>query len=90
MKHKTKGKDVLSVVIAAILAVVLIASLIVATIGVGYVVGMFIAILPYVSDWITTGLPIDKSQIPTITAWFALAGLWLGGSAKAGNRRKDG
>lgn len=77
-------------VIGAVLGIVLaIVASIVLSIAAGYLVGMFIAILPFISDWLTQGLGVDKSQIPGIVAWFAVAGLWIGGSVKAGKGGKN-
>lgn len=80
----------MKVILAVILAVVLVAVSFALTIGIGYLIGMFIAILPFVSDWLTVGMGIGKSQIPSITAWFAVLGLFIGGSAKATNGGKNG
>lgn len=81
--------------ILAVLIVVLVALVVASvTVGIGYLVGTFIAILPVISDCLTYTLPIDKSQIPALTAWastplilvsFGFFGIiLLGANGKAG------
>lgn len=63
----------------AIAVVITFLLIVVATVGIGYLLGMLLAILPFVSGWLTEGLSIEKSQIPSITAWFAVGSLFIGG-----------
>lgn len=81
--------DIIKVILLVILTVVIFAAAFILTIGVGYLIGMFIAILPFVADWLTSGTPIDKQMIPTITAWLAVAGLFIGGSGAVKASKKD-
>lgn len=90
MKESNLGVELLKVVGIVLLIMVIITAAITLTIGLGYLIGMFIAILPFVSDWLVTEIPIDKSQIPTITAWLAVASLFLGSSAKVNAGGKNG
>lgn len=81
--------NVLSDVIKAILAVLIVSlaaiAFVVLTVGVGYLFGMAIAITPFVSDWLTNTLPVEKSQIPALTAWFAILRWFVRGSGRISN-----
>lgn len=71
--------------VAAVAGLILgVLLLIYVVVGAGYFLGMVIAILPFVSGWLTASLPITTSQIPGIVAWIAVFGLFV---SKGGDRR---
>lgn len=82
--------NVLKAILTAILIVFLILLALFLTVAVGYFLGFILTLLPFVSGWLTATLPISAGQIPAITAWIAVAGIFIGGgskvSAKAGDK----
>lgn len=76
------GKAILTGAGIAILIVLMIAVSVVLAVGFGYLLGTLIVLLPFVGDLLVDGLPVTESQIPGITAWLAVAGLFIGGSSK--------
>ena len=75
--------NVIKAILTALLVVVLIIVGLFLTIAIGYFLGIILTILPFVSGWLTATLPVTAAQIPAITAWLAVAGLFIGGSARA-------
>lgn len=55
----------------------------------GYLVGMILAITPFISDWLTFNGALSKSQFPSITAWLAVAGLFLRTSVQGVKKDAD-
>lgn len=74
---------------ALLTALLFLLGLVVALFG-GYLFGMIIAIIPYVSDWLTFNGALPKSQFPSITAWLAVAGLFLRSGAVQGEKGERG
>lgn len=70
-------KDTGSFIFGSILAILLIVVAIVLVPVVGYIIGMFYAILPVISDWMTINGAIDKRDFPGIIAWMAILGFFL-------------
>lgn len=66
-------KSILTIIGAFIGAILLIYI----GIGIGYLFGLLISVTPFVSDWLTNNLPIDKAQIPSIIAWLSVISLYL-------------
>lgn len=75
--------NVIKAIGAAVLIVLGVLLALFLTIAIGYYFGVILTILPFVSGWLTAALPITVAQIPTITAWLAVAGLFIGGTSKA-------
>lgn len=57
------------------IAIVLISVAIYAiiTTGIGYLLGMYVAIIPVASDVLTAGIGLTEEQIPTVMAWMTMA-----------------
>ena len=77
--------NVIKAILTALLVVFLILLALFLTVAVGYFLGFILTLLPFVSGWLTATLPISAAQIPAITAWLAVVGLFIGG-AKASER----
>lgn len=71
-------KDVLKTVGYAIVFIGGIVLAFCITIIFGYFIGGVLASLPIISDWLMLSGSVDKSQIPTITAWIAVIGSFVG------------
>lgn len=82
--------SVLKAMLTALLVVILILIGLSLTVAIGFFFGFILTLLPFVSGWLTATLPISAEQIPAITAWLAVAGIFIGGgskvSAKAGDK----
>lgn len=74
-------KDVIQIVLLVILVVIIVGAVVYLTVGFGYLFGMLLAILPFISEWLTAGLPVTTQQLPGIVAWIAVAGLFIGGGS---------
>lgn len=74
--------NVIKAILTALLVVTIVILAVFITVAIGYYFGVFLTILPFVSGWLTYALPITASQIPAITAWLAVASLFIGGTAK--------
>lgn len=70
----TETFKLIGVIIAVIIGAILLTFV---GIGAGYLFGMLIAITPFISDWLTASLPIDKAQIPGIVAWLTVLGAFV-------------
>ena len=81
--------DVLKVIGAVALGIIVILIGLYAGIGFGYLVGMLLAILPFISEWLTEGLPVSTQQLPGIVAWLAVAGMFIGGGSKVAAKRSE-
>ena len=81
--------DALKVIAAVALGIIVILIALYAVIGFGYLVGMLLAILPFISEWLTEGLPVTAQQLPGIVAWLAVAGMFIGGGSKVVNVTRD-
>lgn len=81
-------KDIFGIIGGALLGIVVILIAIAFVPFVGYVVGMVLAMIPFISDWLTFNGALDKSQFPSITAWLAVAGIFLRASVSMGADKK--
>ena len=74
--------NVIKAILTALLVVFLVLLALFLTVAIGYSIGIILTILPLVSGWLTGALPITAAQIPHITAWLAVVGLFIGGSSR--------
>lgn len=81
--------DVIKAILTALLDVVLIIVGLFLTVAIGYSLGIILTILPFVSGWLTATLPVTAAQIPAITAWLAVAGLFIEVTSKVANKGAD-
>ena len=81
--------NVLKAILTALLVVFFILLALFLTVAVGYVLGSILTLLPFVSGWLTATLPISAAQIPAITAWIAVAGIFIGGGSKVRAKAGD-
>lgn len=79
-------KDIAKMTAIGSLVVVIVSLAVFLTIALGYLFGMFIAILPFVGGWLTDTLPITVAQIPAITAWLAVVGFFIGVGSQGGKK----
>lgn len=86
MGGNNNAKTVLGAIGMALLIVAIFIGGLYLTVILGYVIGILIEITPFISDWLTAYLPVEKSQIPGITAWLAVASLFIGAGRKGGDK----
>ncbi len=67
---------------APILSLLIAVIAIYLTVAVGYLLGMLLAITPFVQDWLTVGGVIDTAQMPGIVAWIMFIALMVGAFGK--------
>lgn len=88
----SKAGEIVAKVVAGIFAavggVVLLALMVLVAVSFGYLVGLFLIMIPFVAAWLTEGVGLDTTQVPTITAWIAVAGIFLKGSSLSEKTRK--
>ena len=79
----TLFKQILGTIAGFLLLGVLYVVSVLLAVALGYVFGMALAITPFISDWLTFG-PIQKVDIPAVTAWLSVVGLMInvGGRTK--------
>lgn len=86
MSENNTARTVIEAIVTAILAIAIFIGAIYLTITFGYLVGLLLGATPFISDWLVAFLPVDKTQIPGITAWLAVASLFIRGSAKVADK----
>lgn len=82
------AEKVVAGIFAAVGFVILLALMILVAVSFGYLVGLFLVMIPFVATWLTEGIGLSTSQVPTITAWLAVTGMFLKGSSMSVKARK--
>ena len=66
-------KEFFGMLLAAVITLVMFVISLILTVVAGYFVGVILAVTPFINDM----LYVDHELIPVLTAWFAVAGVFL-------------